>query len=98
MPIGVYQIVRDIPAGRWTIWLLEGNYTLVEIAKDVTENGLNLDCDEYRGTVIVSGSYPYYENGNATRVTWDLKEGFYLSIDVASVVFTPPVANNCTFD
>ena len=81
VPVGVYRIGQDIPAGHWTISRKSRSTMLVW--------GSALDESK---TDIASGctySYELVDGDNISSVSWELTEGSYLVINNAPAVFTP---------
>lgn len=91
VPKGVYEVGTDIPEGRWTVKAPEKGDARIYWGDALDESGVNLS---YYGRVwelerLVHPDYRYYEKGDATEVTWDLKEGHYIIVDEGVAVFTP---------
>ena len=99
VPPGFYVVGEDIPAGHWTIKYTPKSYAIVMYFSKTDETGKNPD--------VLYGSY-YQANigapGNDLETLYDmkevdleLKEGFYLSIQFASVVFEPYTGRKSPF-
>lgn len=91
VPQGVYVIGEDIPAGKWTIKAAEGLTATVYWGDTLDEAGVKLtyDGELYVFEGIYSTSYKYYENGDTSEVTWELKDGQYFIVDDGIALFTP---------
>lgn len=91
VPKGVYVIGEDIPVGKWTIKAADGISAFVCWGDVLDDAGTDLSYDgkicEYAG--IKSVNYRYYEKGDTTEVTWDLKEGQYFIVDDGIALFIP---------
>lgn len=75
VPVGVYQIGVDIPAGYWTISPLKGMYVGISL-------GYTLD----KTLTYITDAYP--NTYTASSVSWYLEEG-YIEIWDAPAIFTP---------
>ena len=91
VPQGVYVIGEDIPAGKWTIKAADKINAYVYWGDALSDSGTEITYDgrvyEYEG--LYSVNYRYYEKGDTTEVTWDLKDGQYFIVDDGIVLFTP---------
>lgn len=91
VPAGVYTVGEDIPAGKWTIKAADGISATIEWGDALDESGVALSWDgeilEYE--YIRSETNRYYEKGDKTEITWDLKDGQYIIVDDGISVFTP---------
>lgn len=91
VPVGTYQIGKQIPAGHWVISCAPHSYCYVDIGSEVEANGKD----------IVYGSHGYYHvamagtnsgisnRGYPSSFDIVLKDGMYISIEHAFVTFTP---------
>jgi len=91
VPNGVYQIGKDIPAGKWTISAADGVRTELVWTDVLNESGTGLSYD---GDISVyeplySPTSRYYDYGDSTSVTWNLSDGQYLIVESGIAVFTP---------
>ena len=91
VPKGVWIVGQDIPAGKWTIKASDGATTYVYWGDALDETGTNLSWNGrfYESECIYSTSYRYYEKGETSEVTWDLKEGQYFIVENGIALFTP---------
>lgn len=91
VPKGVYSIGEDIPTGKWTIKAPEKDYVKLYWGDALDESGVNMSYDGriWELERLTHPEYRYYEKGDATEVTWDLKEGQYIIVDEGTAVFTP---------
>ena len=90
VPQGVYVIGEDIPAGKWTIKAVEGITARIYWGDTLNESGVELEYgDIYVFERVISKEYPYYEVGDPTEVTWEMKEGQYFIVEEGIALFTP---------
>ena len=98
VPSGVYEVGKDIPAGHWTITPVDGGYTVVQWGKKLDESGLDFGGgDAYERKMLTSESYKYFAPSDTPSVSWNLMEGSFITIDGASVIFTPFAGHNLGF-
>lgn len=91
VPKGVYTVGEDIPAGKWTIKAAEGVKARVYWGDELGDSGVDLS---YKGRIweaesLYSPQNRYYEKGDATEVTWELKEGHFFIVEDGVALFTP---------
>lgn len=92
VPLGLWKVGEDIPAGHWTITAYDGKKSNVRYGDELYESG---DQIAYGGarTVdedLVSKTHEEYdENECKDHCDIDMKDGFYVCVEGASVVFTP---------
>lgn len=91
VPIGVWKIGEDIPAGHWSITTAEGytfDWSMVLYCSELNETGKDgiRRGAYYEDMVKCPGSGAYTDN---TSIDIDMKEGMYVIISHAPVVFTP---------
>lgn len=91
VPYGVWVVGEDIPAGKWTIKAADGIEAVIYWGDKLEESGVEISYkgNLYEGERITSTSYRYYEKGDPTEVTWDLKDGQYFSVNEGVAVFSP---------
>lgn len=94
VPAGVYEIGTDIPAGKWTIRAADKTSTNVKWGTDLDESGVDIGITFnskciYESEYLRSPTYKYYDKGDKTEVTWDMKDGQYFVVDDGIAVFTP---------
>ena len=90
VPHGVWEIGKDIPAGKWTIKAAEGVRARVDWGDKLDASGWDFEW----GTIWIrqfleSETYAYYSGSQPTEVTYDLKEGHYIIVQQGTVYFTP---------
>lgn len=93
VPIGVWKIGEDIPAGHWTIKVAPGGEMVwgsISVGTALDETGKDIDIGEteywYSEMVKLEG-----EDAAVTldELDYDFKGGDYLIIEYADMVFTP---------
>lgn len=89
VPQGVWQVGADIPAGKWTIVCGGKNYTDIEIADSLKDNGTKAAFPPKASAVIYNTSSIVYDEGDLKEWTVDLHDGEYVVISDADAVFTP---------
>lgn len=93
VPMGVWLVGEDIPAGHWTIKVAPtsgSSWASVAIGTALDETGKDIDImdsDFYWGDqVALEGADTIVEK---TELDFDMKDGQYVIIDYADVVFSP---------
>lgn len=91
VPKGVYKVGEDIPAGKWTIKAADGITAHIYWGDALGESGVELS---YSGRIweaerVYSTQYRYYQKGDATEVSWELKEGHFFIVEDGVALFTP---------
>lgn len=91
VPQGLWIVGKDIPAGTWTVkCAIEGMASIV-FGDTLNETGTNVKYSQYyHSEIVVSPDYKHFEKGkDITEYTFTVKDGDYIQIDNASVIFTP---------
>ena len=93
VPIGVWVVGKDIPAGHWNISTAKGygyDWSRVTYCSNVDETGKN-PVRTSKGTYYSSQvTYPGSANNNApTMIDLDIRSGLYIIVEWAPVTFTP---------
>lgn len=96
VPIGIWKVGEDIPAGHWTISASSGNAPWVIIGSVLDANGKEIDSwnsslhGVYYKAELESPSYIFYkESKSISSVDFELRDGLYVEIKYASVIFSP---------
>lgn len=95
VPIGVYIIGIDIPAGHWTLKPPAGDSVTIEYFKNADETGKRpaSSLDNYDAEVIADENSSYASFIHMREVDFELKDGFYLSIvNGPYVIFEPYIS------
>lgn len=98
VPTGFYVIGEDIPAGHWTI-RYKDPWSIVTYFSKTNETGKNPD---YLSGVSYSANIGAPGNEletlyNLKEIDLELKSGFYLTVEMGSVVFEPFVGRTSPF-
>lgn len=90
VPVGVYKIGRDIPAGKWTIKPIVGCTAYLRTCIYLNDLGTDPEIGtEYAYEQISEKSAAYAAYNPIDEITWDLKKGQYLIIHNSPVIITP---------
>lgn len=91
VPQGVWVVGEDIPAGKWTIKAANGVRATVYWGDTLDASGMSLSYSSriYELETLYSVNNWSYDRGDATEVTWDLKDGQYFIVESGIAVFTP---------
>ena len=92
VPVGIWKVGEDIPAGKWTIKCATNKYSYITIGTLLRENGLSISLlgDHYASGMVVSTNYAHYKpDVDATEIYFTLIEGDYIHIQDSAVIFTP---------
>lgn len=91
VPQGVYVVGEDIPAGKWTIKAADGVKVYVYWGDALNETGTELSFNGklYEYESLYSADHRFYEKGDTTEVSWDMKDGQYFIVDDGIALFTP---------
>lgn len=89
VPQGVWQVGPDIPAGKWTIVCGGKNYTSIDVADSLRDNGTKATFPPKASANIFNPESSLYDNGDLKEWTVDLHDGEYVVISDADAVFTP---------
>lgn len=90
VPVGVYEVGVDIPAGYWTITATRGQTSMVHLGTALDPNKTEIASGERISYAqITDPSDSYYKYNPVSSVSWDLTDGDFITVEDASVVFTP---------
>ena len=85
---GFYIVGEDIPAGHWTIKYYNDDTSLIYYFEKPDETGRQPDYyySYYSADIANQDNNPvlYY-----SEIDLELKEGYYLTVDIGSVIFSP---------
>lgn len=88
VPLGVYKVGEDIPAGKWTISGVDGS-GIVYWGKAVDEYGVEIASGQ-----LISDFTHWGDEGS---IDWDLVEGTYIAVTISPVKFTPYIPKSLGF-
>lgn len=96
VPVGVWKVGEDIPAGHWTITAADRGSPKIEIGKVLESNQKRVDsylsrlAGFYYDADIRSANHPAYDpNRDIESFDIELSEGMYVVVRYAAVVFSP---------
>ena len=92
VPIGVWEVGKDIPAGHWTV---KAAYSTASVQINwgdyLDDSGQNI---RWKGTyelynTVYGKEYWGYDEGDPTEYSFEVKNGQYIVIENSSALFTP---------
>lgn len=90
IPQGTYKIGEDIPAGHWTVRAASKSICMVTYCEKVDEFG---DADWMGAmkseSLCAEDTSVYDPNNDLSQTDFDMKEGWYVIIDMGGVIFSP---------
>lgn len=92
VPQGIWVVGEDIPVGKWTIKYTDGVSSTRIVwsdALDASGASLTYSGEVYEYASLYDPNDKYYDKGDTTEVTWDLKAGQYLMVEDGIATFTP---------
>lgn len=90
VPAGVYEIGKDIPAGKWTIRPVDGDTARVYWGSELDESKTDIPpLSLYTYEQVTSPWDSYAKYNNIESVSWDLSAGTFIVIKDSAVIFTP---------
>ena len=91
VPQGIWVVGKDIPAGTWTVKCATDSLSSVAFGDTLRGTGTDLKITKYYHIeTIVSPDYKFFEKDkDITEYTLTVKDGDYIQIKNASVIFTP---------
>lgn len=93
VPVGVYQVGVEIPAGTWRV-VCHYNYdTIITWGEYLEANGKDIDfhkSNRYHYETVYNPKNEYYESGMPTEYTFTVKEGEWIVVDGSAATFTTP--------
>lgn len=92
VPMGVWIVGEDIPAGHWTI-KTDASYATILICDALNDSGKGGDVwksDIYEFESIASPNGLFFDPvSDRTEIDFKLKKGMYVIIDGGNVIFSP---------
>lgn len=91
VPQGLWIVGKDIPAGTWTVKCAIEGLASVVFGDTLNETGTDVKYSQYyHSELVVSPDYERFEKDkDIAEYTFTVKDGDYIRIDHASVIFTP---------
>lgn len=87
VPQGVWEVGKDIPAGKWTIRAAPNGNAYVKVGTQLKDGGTDIKAS-FTGDIYDPG-YRQYNSSNLTEWTVELVSGQYVSIKYSNAIFTP---------
>ena len=78
VPVGVYEVGVDIPAGKWTISGTDNLSGIVYWGESLDQFGVNIESE--------IADFTHWKDES---ISWNLVDGTYISVTINPVVFTP---------
>ena len=88
VPLGVYKVGEDIPAGKWTITGFDGAGK-VTWGKGLDEYGVEIPYNQK------IAEFTHWNDGD--KIDWELVEGTYIVVIISSVKFSPYIPKSLGF-
>ena len=88
VPLGVYKVGVDIPAGKWTLSGL-GNAGIVFWGKGLDEYGVEIPYN------MQIADFTYWDVDDS--IDWNLVEGTYIAVTISPVKFSPYIPKSLGF-
>ena len=90
VPPGVWEIGKDIPAGHWSIRLIEGaGPWYVIYAAGISEDGHDIDYDkQFIMECLCDPANEYFDGSYKAETDFDMKDGWFVRLN-CTAVFTP---------
>ncbi len=88
VPLGVYKVGEEIPAGKWTISGLKDS-GIVYWGKGVDEYGVEIPYNQ------MIADFTHWDEGDS--IDWDLVEGTYIAVTISPVKFSPYIPKSLGF-
>lgn len=91
VPQGLWKVGEDIPAGHWSIEATADNWANIKVGTELNEMGKSIKrTDRWYYAQISSETYIHFKPDNdITVVDVELRDGDYVQIESASVIFKP---------
>ena len=96
VPAGAYAVGSEIPAGKWTITITPGNYAEIYVCTELNAYGTGAG-GHYSYDVIAAEDHFMFEDYPSVSLTVEVKEGMFIVIKDAPVLFTPYSGPSFTF-
>lgn len=88
VPLGVYKVGEEIPAGKWTISGLKDS-GIVYWGKGIDEYGVEIPYNQ------MIADFTHWNEGDS--IDWDLVEGTYIAVTISPVKFSPYIPKSLGF-
>ena len=88
VPLGVYKVGEEIPAGKWTISGLKDS-GIVYWGKGIDEYGVEIPYNR------MIADFTHWDEDDS--IDWDLVEGTYIAVTISPVKFSPYIPKSLGF-
>ena len=87
VPVGVWEVGKDIPAGHWTIYPKEGSMTQIHYGEALDDTGKEIapNCTRY-DPLIADGNSNWKDTVDCRFVDIEMKEGWFLVTEKAVII------------
>lgn len=90
VPQGVWEVGRDIPAGKWTISCNAGEFAMILVGNQLEDGGAKVKAYPNKASAtIYNPGGKYFQAGRQTALTVELTDGDYVEISVSTAIFSP---------
>lgn len=98
VPVGMYEIGVDIPAGYWTITAVYNDSSALTWGYQVEEGRAHIARDsQIEYALITAKTSPSWPINQIESVSWELINGTFLRVGGAPVIFTPFTGHDLGF-
>ena len=87
VPLGVYKVGEDIPAGTWRVLCRSGYVTAVEVGVNLNEAGTELNYP-YKAHETISNENANIFSGGTTEWSVTVSDGDYICVEISPAIFT----------
>lgn len=91
VPQGIWEVGKDIPAGKWTVKACPEAATYILVGTELKNNG-NTVAPTLSHFINDEGNDTFHE-GNISSWTFDLKSGDYVQVSTGTAIFMPYTGN-----
>lgn len=88
VPVGIWEIGKDIPVNHWLISPVEGDWGQVFYCEKVDFDIKKPDHDGKSHTIVIADKLSSFGNQTVNEIDYDMKAGWFF-INEVPVVFTP---------
>lgn len=96
IPAGIYEIGVHIPGRRWHMLAHEGDTSTIKMGATLDASGTGVVYPYTSEQISIND--PNYPDVTLTSVSWDLKDGMYISISGSPVIFVPSRESSLGFN
>lgn len=91
VPLGIWKVGEDIPAGHWTVHAPEEWFTKVSFGDTLKPSGTEIKVTSYFGfELITSPTYSGFDKKkDVSEFSFTVKKGDYIEVEFGAAIFTP---------